>query len=152
MEKKSKRFRYVKFETQSGTGYACVCFDWDRVAPNTIQYKAGISFCSPKDTFSKFVARVKAESRFNGSQRVKSRDKHIESKVEVAPPVTNFVTNDEFKTMLSDIFEQCGKTNSIPNWALDAFNDGKYQFGLSQSENKGHSKLGPRLAIPADLK
>lgn len=126
-----KNFRYVQFNTPEGRGVACVCFDWQRDGSN-VTYKAGVSFCSPKDTFSKLTGRIKAESRYNGSKRLKSVNKHIQSVVTVPEPKTNFISNSEFEIIFRDIVAKCEEKESLPSWVRDSVEDKTYRFGLTQ--------------------
>lgn len=140
MEK--RHFRYVKFETKEGFGYACVCYTFDRAVggslENTVNYIAGVSFCSPKDFFKKDIARLKAQNRFDTNSefhnRVKSANKHIFGAVSVPALITKHLSHEEFEIVFSDMLTQLDNTDSLPKWAKTAYRTGDFQFGLTEQQ------------------
>lgn len=124
-----QNFRYIQFETPNGRGYACVSLAWERTG-DIISYNAGVAFCSPFDFFRKDIARMKAEHRRSGSQRIKSKDKQVVSQISSPDPVTNFISNEEFRIIFDDILAKCSVKKAVPKWLLDSHNNGGTHFGL----------------------
>jgi len=133
---KGHNFRYVQFQTPTGTGYACVSFDWDKTDDN-IKYAAGIVFCNPNERrFNKERARAQASVRREG-QREKSRGLSIRANV---PSVdkTRFVSNAEFENVLRDIIYRATKMSIVPHWAIRALRDENVKFGMHQEQRPKH--------------
>lgn len=129
---KGQNFRYIQFFTNSGVGYACVSFEWEKT-DQTIKYSAGVSFCSPKDVFSKERARRTAEFRRKG-ERVGSKGMTVQSTVPVVNQ-TKFVTNQEFDLILKEILAKTSEMGLAPTWAIKAFDTEKYRFSLREEQN-----------------
>src|ERR1700743_1926465 len=106
--------RYVRFETSQGTGYGCFNINWKRENGKLI-CQIGASFCNPKDTFSKDLARRIAKGR--------SEANHISATVDSLND--KFIMDDDFNNILNCIFYQ-DNNSTIPNWARKAFDRGLY--------------------------
>ena len=135
-----KNFRYIQFDTANGRGYACVSFSWSREG-EIIQYEAGIAFCSPLDHFRKDIARLKAEQRRAGSLRLKSQGKRVASQINSPNPITNFISNDEFKIIFDDILLKCEDANVVPKWVWNSYNNETFRFGLREEIIKPGNKI-----------
>ena len=131
-----QNFRYVQFETASGTGYACVNFEWRKEA-DRIDYTAGISFCSPNDKFEKSIARTISERR----RTLTARKKSIQASIAVQDSGTKYVSNKEFDSVLEDILDRAEDKNLVPKWAWKAYNNGQFRFGLYQKDNQNISAI-----------
>lgn len=143
---KGHNFRYVQFNTSLGTGYACISFEWKKTG-ETIKYSAGVSFCSPKDTFDKERARRSAQFRRLG-ERVHSKGMNISSVVR-ASSTNKFVTNQEFDAVLRDIIARAEEKELVPNWAVKALRNNSVRFGLREDQNVGNKLSAHVLKIPA---
>lgn len=139
---KGHNFRYVRFFTSLGVGHACVSFEWEKTN-DTIRYSAGVSFCSPKDAFDKERARRVAQFRRTG-ERVNSKGMNISSFVS-ASNKNRFVTNNEFDTVLRDIFVKAQEKELVPNWAQKSLSLNTFQFGLREEPNVGRNKLSQHV-------
>lgn len=116
-----ENIRYVQFTTPQGIGYGCFFFSWHR-EDKWLRYKISVSFCSPKDQFSKELARKIATGRYAkifqlGSTTCKN---------------TGYVSDDEFNNILNDLFYRPGMV--MPTWAQRAFDKGKYSFSLKNRD------------------
>lgn len=116
-----KNIRYVQFETSQGTGYGCYSIQWSR-ENGELKCEIGSSYCSPKDSFSKNLARTIATGRLE----VNSQTGSIKSES------VGYITDNDFNLVLNELFKD--KTFSIiPNWARRAFNKGDYTFSLRKA-------------------
>jgi hypothetical protein len=114
-----RNVRYVRFETNQGTGYGCFLIDWAR-EDGELLFTIGASFCSPKDSFSKSRARQIAEGRSITNYQCGG----VESNN------TGYITDADFNNILNDLFYRDPDFTVIPNWARRAFNKGKYHLSL----------------------
>jgi len=112
--------RYVQFNTPQGIGNACFVINWNR-DNGELGYRAGSAFCSPKDCFSKQIARDIAAGR---AMRNFQSGKILSDK-------TGYVTHDEFALILAELFNKTDFT-IIPGWARRSFSRGKYTIGLTR--------------------
>lgn len=125
-------YRYVKLVTKHGeVGYAVVSFEWqklgvvDKVGQTRLSFVAGVSFCSPRDKFTKKKGRIIADGRLqkNGSS--------------VSYPRTcspsHFVTNDDFAAVFPDIVMSSPKA---PRWAKAAALSKRFSLGLKEAPAK----------------
>src|SRR5277367_2820957 len=104
--------RYVQFETTQSMGYGCFNMHWSR-SEGKITYRIGSAFCSPKDSFSKSLARRIAAGRALNNFHFGT----------VASEEIGFITDDDFEKILTDMFSadpsriDFGDFGVIPNWA-----------------------------------
>lgn len=110
--------RYIRLNTPQGIGYGCFSIFWSR-EDDELVYRIGSSFCSPKDTFSKTLAKEIATGRTKNNFQygsIKSEQK-------------GFISDDEFIDILVQLFAE--PFNIIPNWARKAFNRNRFALTLS---------------------
>lgn len=123
--------RYVQFKTNAGIGYGCFAIDWTRNDLDLI-YRMGMSFCNPKDNFSKHIARKVADGRLKKYYNmfygmIQSNN-------------TGYITDADFNNILNNLFyrkfeNKNGEEHAmIPNYARKAFDNGAYSFTLSRTK------------------
>jgi hypothetical protein len=118
--------RYVRFMTPQGIGYACFAILWERESEKFIHYKIGSSFCSPKDSFNKTIAKTIAKGRL-------SRNNIIGVVPSIPASRQGFILDAEFDAMLHDLMKS---KELIPSWAYKSFSRDKYVFTLSSNRIK----------------
>jgi len=144
--------RYVQFETIQGMGYGCFNMHWSR-EEGKITYRVGSAFCSPKDHFSKELARKIASGRALNNFHFGT----------IASEETGFITDEDFEKILTDMFSadpdriDFGDFGVIPNWARKAFSRGKYFFSMrktriSKGDLKGWRETFAAIKDDKDLK
>lgn len=126
--KDGDNFRYVQFETPQGIGYGCFAIHWTR-EEGRITYRIGSAFCSPKDSFSKSLARTIATGRATNNFHFGT----------IPSGETGFITHKDFENILTDMFSadpnrvDFGDFGVIPNWARKAFARGRYFFTMKKT-------------------
>jgi len=115
------QYRYVQFLQRDGSiGYAAVAFDNPKSKDgenDELDYRLGIAFCSPKDSFVKRIGRAKAEHRYIG----KRTKKPFIGKAKFNRTIKG-VSNKEFWGILISAIES--NRQQIPKWALRSFERG----------------------------
>lgn len=128
---KGSCIRYIQFKTNIGVGYGCFAMDWTRVEKDLV-YRIGMSFCNPKDNFSKYIARKVASGRLEKYSNmfygiIKSDN-------------SGYVTDADFNNILNNLFYRKFENKHgeeyamIPNYARKAFDKGTYSFTLSRTK------------------
>lgn len=134
-------YRYVRFKTNRGIGYALFRLVWDRDLKDTqgiVNAKVSVAFCNPNDNFVKSRARKMVDVRLR-------RGKYFQLSVS-GLEVSKSITNNDFMKILNEAmfkenssFNQSNSDESVkviaPNWARKAFMLGKVKLGLTV-ENK----------------
>jgi hypothetical protein len=117
--------RYMRFQTSQGTGYGCFYLSWEREESKILHFKAGIAFCSPKDNFTKIIAKKIAVGRHDS--------KFIFGLINSTN--SGYITEDDFECILYNIFGN--QHNEIPKWAYKAYFAGQYAPTLSLKREIG---------------
>lgn len=120
----NNNIRYVRFETNQGTGYGCFDINWKRENGKLV-CQVGAAFCNPKDRFSKDMARKIAKGR-SEVRSIAAVVDSIEQK---------FITDNDFNNILNCVFYQ-DDNSIIPNWARRAFDRGFYSLTLRSQDNQ----------------
>jgi hypothetical protein len=126
-------YRYVKFYTPKGTGYAVVSMDWQKLSipannDHRLTYVAGVAFCSPHDNFFKKKGRMIADGR---------KQRQVNATTVRGCSESRYVTNADFKAILSDVIlsAEVGHTHAPPAWAVEAVLAKRFELGLKQNHD-----------------
>lgn len=132
--------RYVQFETPQGIGYGCFAVGWSREGEE-LTFRVGSAFCSPKDSFSKELARTIAQGRSTTNFQFGK----------IFSKETGYVSDKDFGLILSEIFKN--NFTVIPGWARRSFNRGKYFLTLRATRvSSGDLKAWKEAAEKAEIK
>jgi len=118
----SNKIGYFQVKTKNGTGYICVAMDRPPKDTTTL-HTAAFSFCSPKDSFDKAMARKIAEGRL-------AITRHYFVSFNFIGP-----TKDAMKMALRCASE----TNMLPSWVRKPLESGNILFGLTDAEKQDTS-------------
>ena len=136
--------RYAQFKTNHGTGYATFALipnkmeDHNSPTGMSLSYVLGASFCSPEDTFIKKLGRTRAMGRSMSdiSKPKKKGGASFTSHKLIPCSISKFVTNEDFQSILNDVFAQAASSEesphnpAIPNWARRCFKQKRYSLGI----------------------
>lgn len=122
-------FRYVKFFTPKGIGYATVSIDWEkeRVTDSIyhLRYVAGVALCSPRDKLLKSLGRKIADGRrqFRGQEHV------------VTCGDCQYITDAEFRTLVPQLIADfvASDGSGPPRWVMEAVEADRFELGLRQT-------------------
>jgi hypothetical protein len=121
----STKFGYFHTSTTAKPGYVTVAITRaDKDAPDQRHY-AALSFCSPKDVFSKVKGRMIAENRLNAKKHV------IE--VSLAGSIPEVV-----KAVMQKVIDD----KLVPSWVIKAHKRNRLNYGLNRNiESPGFESL-----------
>ena len=122
-----RNYRYVRFKTPKGVGYALFGLDWEKVG-NRIDYKAAGAFCNPLDTFLKERSRNMVNVYLDQDKRSKSVQDAM-----AGLDRSQVISNSDFDKLLPMLL---ASLPNVPGWVSRAYKQGLVKHGLSVGKSR----------------